>query len=145
MLTHTSQTLSPSPNHPLFTSLLVELLHSGVATIWEQIGGVLGVSVGFLESTKRKYPGDCQMCFMEMLKEWMKQVDPPPSWSVIISAMENIPGHNSLVQTLRNKYLPGRGDCQGAKATNFFASKGPSISHAQEQESSGIAVLSGGI
>ena len=144
MLKHTLQIPPASPNHLLFTSLLNELLSSEVATVWDQIGGVLGVSVGFLETTKRKYPGDCQTCFMEMLKEWMKQVDPPPSWSAIISAIENIPGYNSLAQTLRNRYLPEKGDCQGAKAENLFVRGGPSTSHAHEQGSSDTPVLKGG-
>ena len=145
MFKHTSQTPPASPNLPRFTSLLNELLYNEVATKWEQIGVVLGVNAGFLKTTKRKYPGDYRMCFIEMLKEWMKQVNPPPSWSAIISAIENIPGCNSLAQTLRNKYLPEKSDSsQGTKATNMLVSGGPSTSQAHEQESSGIPVSSRG-
>ena len=139
MLKHTSQTQPASPNHPLFTSLLSELLYSKVASKWEQIGAVLGVTAGILEAIKSEHSGDYQICFVEMLQEWMKQVDPPPSWSVIINAIENIPGCDSLAQTLRNEHLPEKGDNQGAKATNLG---GPSTLHAHKP---GLyPVLSGG-
>lgn len=133
MMKHTSQTPPASPKLLLFTSVLNELLGKEVATKWKQIGVVLGVSDDFLETTKRKHPGDHQMCFMEMLKEWIKQVNPPPSWSAIISAVENIPGYNSLAQTLRNKYLPEKGGCQGAEATNVFVPGGLSTLQPHEQ------------
>ena len=131
MFKHASQT--PPASHKLlsFTTLLNDLLYSEVVTKWEQVGYVLGVNVGLLENIKRKH---CQRCFMEMLNEWMKQVNPPPSWSDIISAIENIPGYNSLAQSLRNKYLPKQGDCQGAKAANLFVRGAPSTSHMHEPD-----------
>jgi hypothetical protein len=40
-----------------------------------------------------------------VLKEWMKQIDPPPSWMDIIKAVKDA-GHSLLARTLRDKYLP---------------------------------------
>ena len=129
---------SASPNSLLYTSLLNELLSSEVATIWEQIGVILGVDNDFLETMKIHHPNDCKACFMEVLKEWMKQINPPPSWLMIISAIENFPDYRSLTQTLRRKYLP-EGEHQDAKAMNLFALGESSASHVHGQGMPGLS------
>ncbi len=92
------------PAPPRFTTLLNELTNR-VAAKWEEIGISLQIESGLLEIIKKDNPSDCRMCLREMLKEWMKQVDPPPSWLAIIKAVKDC-GYNLLARTLRDKYLP---------------------------------------
>ena len=87
-----------------FTTLLREL-SSKVSAHWEKIGHFLGLETGLLDIIKHDNPNQCQKCFSEMIKLWFKQqVDPPPSWSAIIEALD-ILGHKTVVQSLREKYL----------------------------------------
>ena len=134
---------SAPPKSLLFTPLLNELLSSEVATIWDEIGVVLGVDDNFLETTKINHPNDCKVCFFEVLKEWMKQINPPPSWLTIISAIEKFQNFRSLAQTLKRKYLP-EGDHQGAKAMNSFALGGSSAAHVHGQGLSDMPGLNRG-
>ena len=39
-----------------------------------------------------------------MIKLWLDQIDPPPSWAAIIEAI-NILGYEPLVENLRKKFL----------------------------------------
>lgn len=111
------QTSSQSHPEPLlFTTLLKET--SEVAFMWEDIGRKLGLSAACLSTIKQKYPSDCIRCFIEMLQEWMKQVDPPLSWiwPSIINTIEMFPSCHSLALTLRHKYLPDEYHSPIAKA-----------------------------
>ena len=92
------------PESPRLTTLLNELTNR-VAAKWEEIGISLQLESGLLEIIKKDNPNDCRACLREMLKEWMKQIDPPPSWSAIIKAVKDC-GYRPLARTLRNKYLP---------------------------------------
>ena len=88
---------------PLITTLLRELC-SKVCDKWEDIALFLHIEDGILRSFKRDYPSDSQKCFIEMLKHWLKQVDPPPTLAAIIDAIYTL-GHESLALDLREKYL----------------------------------------
>ena len=86
-----------------FNKILREL-SSKVSADWEDIGLCLGLGPGQLDIIKTDYPSDCQKCFREMIKVWFRQqVDPPPSWSALIEALDDL-GQNSLAQNLRDKY-----------------------------------------
>lgn len=87
---------------PRFTTLLNEL-SSRVAARWEDIGSSLQLEPGLLEIIRKDNPSDCRACFREMLKEWMKQVDPLPTWSAIIKAVKDC-GYSILARELRRKY-----------------------------------------
>ena len=64
--------------------LLLEAKH------WHNIGSLLEISETTLEQIEADYPGDCQQCVREMIKSWLKQVDPPPSWKDLAEAVEII-------------------------------------------------------
>ena len=86
-----------------FTTVLRELTLK-VSADWEDIGLFLGLGLGRLDIIKADNPSDCQKCFREMIKVWFRQqVDPPPSWSAIVEALDDL-GQNSLAQNLRDKY-----------------------------------------
>ena len=54
---------------------------------WHNIGIMLEVPEKTLEQIEADYPGDCQQCVREMIKRWLKQVDPPPSWEDLAEAV----------------------------------------------------------
>ena len=87
----------------MITSLLKEL-SKHVSAKWELIGVHLNIEVGVLERIKHDYSKDSQMAFYEMLKEWIKQVDPPPTWSTILDVIHFL-GHEHLAKDLRDKYV----------------------------------------
>jgi hypothetical protein len=57
---------------------------------WHNIGSLLEISEQTLEQVETDYPGDCQQCVREMIKSWLKQVDPPPSWKDLAEAVQII-------------------------------------------------------
>ena len=83
---------------PKFGVLLKELL-SKVSANWKYIGLILGLKEGDLSAIKSDHH-DAKRCFREMLRLWLKQIEPPPTWSAIIDAME----YESLAEELRKKY-----------------------------------------
>ena len=110
------------PRPPQFIDLLKELCkHNEVTDKWEQIGVFLGINV---ELIKINYHGESpKSCFEQILMEWMKQSDPPPSWSTIISAIESCTDNYSLAQKLRIKYLVP----QNLKSTNEVSIQQPTV------------------
>jgi hypothetical protein len=74
-------------------------LTNRVAAKWEEVGISLR-----LEIIKKDNPSDCRACLRVVLKEWLKRVDPPPSWLAIIEAVKDC-GYSLLARKLRNKYL----------------------------------------
>ena len=99
----TESTSAPS-KPPEFVVLLRELSDE-VSPKWEDIGLQLQLRPGLLEIIKKDNPLDCRACLKEMLKEWMKQVEPPPSWPAIITAIKTC-GYRSLARKLKRIYLP---------------------------------------
>ena len=88
---------------PSFISLLREL-SDAVSSDWEDIGLLLKLTRGSLRVIKVDFPNDAKKCFREMIKLWLDQIDPPPSWAAIIEAI-NILGYEPLVEDLRKKFL----------------------------------------
>ena len=86
---------------PKFSALLRELL-SKVSADWEDIGLALDLEQGQLSAIRSDHRKS-NKCFREMLKLWLNQVEPPPTWSAIIEAIR-ILQHKSLAKVLRKKY-----------------------------------------
>jgi hypothetical protein len=57
---------------------------------WHNIGIMLGIPEQILEQIEADYPGDCQQCVREMIKSWLKQVNPRPTWKDLAEAVQNI-------------------------------------------------------
>lgn len=86
---------------PKFTVLLREL--SGkVSADWEYIGLSLEIEQGDLSAIKRDHQ-ESKTCFREVLRLWLKQVDPPPTWSAMVEALEVL-DHKPLAKNLKMKY-----------------------------------------
>ena len=85
-----------------FTVLIKELSNK-VSDDWEDIGLFLGLQQGALDEIRGKF-STLKKCFREMIKLWLRQPDPPPSWSAIIDAIEEL-DYESLAQELKDKFL----------------------------------------
>jgi uncharacterized protein Yka (UPF0111/DUF47 family) len=84
-----------------FCALLKEL--SEVAAEWEDIGMLLNLNEGSLNTIKGDFPNQSKKCFREMIKLWLKQINPCPSWSAIIEVLEVLE-HQLLAKNLKDKY-----------------------------------------
>ena len=77
-------------------------LYCTVAHKWKAIGVYLEISD--LDTIETKHHGDSHLCLLEMLDTWLKRVDPPPTWSAVIEAVEFL-GEVQLGKELREKYV----------------------------------------
>ena len=84
-----------------YIELLREL--SEAAADWEDIGMMLNLNQGSLNTIKGDFPNQSKKCFREMIKLWFKQVDPRPSWSALVEPLE-ILGYQLLAKSLKDKY-----------------------------------------
>ena len=65
-----------------------ELLH--LASQWKSIGILLGIQMGVLNKIKVDEGDDCNLCLATALSEWLKQVNPPPSWNNLADVIETV-------------------------------------------------------
>ena len=79
----------------------MDALYHTMANKWKEIGVQLEISN--LETTETKRHGDPQGCLLDMLETWLKRVDPPPTWSAVIEAVEFL-GNERLGKELKAKY-----------------------------------------
>ena len=54
---------------------------------WQNIGTLLEIPEEILDRIEAEYPSSCHLCVREMIKAWIKQVDPPPSWKNLAEAV----------------------------------------------------------
>ena len=57
------------------------------AANWENLGIFLGVNAGQLEAIKSSN-NQSENCLREMLKLWLQQVDPAPTWKAMVNAIQ---------------------------------------------------------
>ena len=60
-----------------------------LATHWKTIGTLLRVSKPVLDKIKSDEEGANDR-LQEMLSEWLRQIDPPPSWTALAEAVEAV-------------------------------------------------------
>ena len=82
---------------------LIKELHPKVSGKWDDIGIELEVDDKLLVQIKKDYPEDNNQCLKEMLREWLKANNPPPSWEAIAQVMDDME-ENELATHLRSKY-----------------------------------------
>ena len=58
-----------------------------LASEWKNVGLFLELDIGVLDNIEYDYK-KASDCLREMLRAWLKQVDPPPSWQMLASAVE---------------------------------------------------------
>ena len=90
-----------------FPSLLlvdIFLYHTAVPSSWRMIGVILKLPLGSLTNTATKNQQNPHQCLMDMFELWLQRVDPPPSWSAVIEAVQFL-GEEQLAHELKAKYL----------------------------------------
>ena len=57
---------------------------------WQIIGTLLDIPEQILDQIEANHPGSCKQCVRAMIKSWLKQVDPPPSWKNLADAVDHV-------------------------------------------------------
>ena len=82
---------------------LMDALYHTVADKWEHIGIYLHLPMATLRTIAVEHQQDPHKCLIGMLEVWLKRVNPPPTWSAIIEAVEFL-GEGQLGRELKQKY-----------------------------------------
>ena len=56
---------------------------------WYHIGLALGIPTGTLDAVKKRCRDDPDECYTEMLKVWLRGVDPLPTWSALSKVLKS--------------------------------------------------------
>ena len=73
--------------HQLSTATCLKFLLP-IAADWQNIGVFLQISDSDLKQIESDYSGRCRDCVREMIRKWLKQVNPTPSWKNLTEAVE---------------------------------------------------------
>ena len=77
-----------------------------VQTKSDLLGRVLKLPAATVESIHLQY-SDPQKCLFHVIDEFVKQVEPPPTWRVILEALRNpLIGQHRLAQEIERKHCP---------------------------------------
>lgn len=75
----------------------------GISSKWYDLGVQLHIDSGELDNIKRDNPVEC---LREMLKIWLKKVDPDPTWNALIDALKSrVINEQKLANQLERKYM----------------------------------------
>ena len=74
-------------SHQLSTATCLKFLLP-IAADWQNIGVFLQISDSDLKQIESDYSGCCRDCVREMIRKWLKQVNPAPSWKNLAEAVE---------------------------------------------------------
>ena len=91
-----------TPSKPRLKDLVDALYHK-VADKWRMIGILLEIPKAKLAHIAEMHLDDPRSCLVEVLVTWLERVDPPPTWTAIIEAVEFL-GEEQLGKELREKY-----------------------------------------
>jgi len=84
---HHPQTTRRTENSNLPNVRLALRLLQPVAAEWQNIGCILEISSGELDSIRREERERCNDCLRRMLETWLKQIHPPPTWEALAEAV----------------------------------------------------------
>ena len=104
---HSVSLVSTVPQIPQQKSVpTLKLLHRElykIADKWEDIGIQLDIDDDLLGKVKSDNHGDSKNCLREMLRIWVKKVDPQPSWTDLAEALGFLE-EDEVAQRLKDKY-----------------------------------------
>ena len=60
-----------------------------VTAEWYNLGLQLGLRASTLDRIEAKYNSDPSRCFCQVLKEWLKGVNPLPTWQAVVNALKS--------------------------------------------------------
>ena len=101
----------------------------GARTKWMDIGLELDIIKTDLDAINAEHRGDIGICFREMLTLWLKQVDPPPTWSAMVAALQEPDiEFGDLAKELESKFVhpsskdtTDAGPATGSRGEQFIA------------------------
>ena len=96
-----STVAATKPHAPTLRELMRALRSK--AAFWEDIGVELQIDDGHLAQISSDNVMDSRSQLRAMFRKWLSRVDPRPSWTAIIEALEQI-GDEELAGRLRSKY-----------------------------------------
>ena len=82
---------------------LMKALYHKVADKWKHIGIYLRLPMATLNTIATEHQSDPRECLIGMLDVWRNRVDPLPTWSAIIEAVEFL-GEEQLARKLQEEY-----------------------------------------
>ena len=105
-------------NRPSLRDILMEISASEeegflIMERWENIGLQLDIADEKLVAIRRKHTisttddglhHDYNQAFRDMIRVWVKQVNPPPTWLNFVKAFECLNVHHKFTEELRSKY-----------------------------------------
>lgn len=77
-----------------------------LANEWKNIGTLLEMPAGELDEIEGSNPHHLKDCMREMIKMWLRMIDPEPTWERLVKAMEAIDPRKA--QDMKLKYIFGR-------------------------------------
>jgi len=80
-----------------------------VRTEWYNLGLELGQHAATLDSIDATNSGDPSKCFRQVMKEWLKGIDPPPTWQAVVKALKSpTVAQGKLAEQIQTELLPTR-------------------------------------
>ena len=74
-------------------------------TKWYHLGLLLGVPVDTLDAIQYNHPTNCDQCFTDMIKEWLRASNLQRTWEALAKALESPQvGHSNLAEQIRSHY-----------------------------------------
>ena len=71
-------------------------------TKWFHIGIQLDMEISHLNVIRNKYRDEADFCFTEMLTDWLKRMNPPPTWEALVDALQSqMVGYEQLAATIK--------------------------------------------
>ena len=92
---------------PLTSDDLKKILNSlwDARTKWYNMGIELDMKVSVLETIKQNHHNEVDSCFTAMLTDWLKQINPPPTWKALADALNSSTvGYGELACTIEKTY-----------------------------------------
>lgn len=74
-----------------------------LASEWHNIGALLHIPAGELEAIQGSHPHQQRDCLREMIKTWLRMVQPAPTWEGLVETVEIINAH--VAQEICTKYI----------------------------------------
>jgi hypothetical protein len=70
---------------------------------WYKIGIELGLNVDELDTISANHRADLDECLIEMIKVWLRSIDPRPTWTALGDALRSAP-INEVEQSINGTY-----------------------------------------
>ena len=71
-------------------NIIYTTLSKSVSTQWEDVSSYLGVDTATVERIGKERSGDMKACFREMLKAWLRGINPPPTKAKILEVLREL-------------------------------------------------------